>query len=322
MSKRNKKPWTLVEHLRGLGIEPEAPWHPAWEDLGNHWGSDFIKEVTLTQAMLDKMKAMSLPAAPLAVTLYKWAAQHNVELNAFKGTVNSDPRVRQAMCEYATARITANEGFTRDLDDLMTRLMEQGPLPEKFRNFLDDTFNQQPDTANTMTAWIAPFTEKLPAISTWPEMAKSINASYPLNADDLQMFNNGVGGKNRHWSQHYRMELVLAAWLETDSHYLAMPLYNHLPNVSMDNPDDVTAVFWMVAMQHIDMNPHSRDTKILDNWTRQHAEYRAFLENRRVLIENIMGDDPVVCGKLLNNFWHQRNAPVHEQPVLAGLLEP
>ena len=311
-----------MEHLRGLGIEPEAPWHPVWEDLGNHWGSDFKAEVTLTSGMLEKIKSMSLPAAPLAITLYKWAAQHNIEINSFKGTVNSDVRVRQAMCEYATARITANQGFTQELDDLMSRLMEQGPLPVAFKTFLDDTFNRLPDSANTLTAWIAPFTEKLPAISTWPEMAKSINDCYPLNADDLQVYRSGSDGQNHHWSQYYRMDLELAAWLETESSYLAMPLYNHLPGISMENPDDVTAVFWMVAMQHIDMDPHGRDAKILDAWTKQHPDYRDFLEDKRLLIENIMGDDPVVCGKMLNTFWQQRHAPVHEQPALAGLLEP
>ena len=71
-NKPNRKRWTLVEHLRGLGIEPEAPFHPAWPDLENHWGADFKKEETITPALLDKIKSMGLPAAPLVVTLYKW----------------------------------------------------------------------------------------------------------------------------------------------------------------------------------------------------------------------------------------------------------
>lgn len=322
MSRRNKKPWTLVEHLRGLGIEPEAPSHPCWEDLGNHWGSDFQREKTLTSSMLDKMKAMSLPAAPLAITLYKWAAQNYVEVTPFKGTVNADPRVRQAMRDYATARITARSGFFQGLDDLVRRHMEQAPLPSDFKQLLNDTFNTVPDDSNSMTAWLAPITGKLPAISTWTAMSKSLNDNYDLKGDDVQIFSGGINHSGYHWTLHQRMELILAAWLETDSRYLAMPLYSHLPNISMDNPDDVTAVFWMVAAQRIDMDPKGAESKMLKSWMQQYPEYGDFLQHKRALIESLMGDDPVVCGKMLHDFWKQRHAPAPEHPSLAGLLEP
>lgn len=321
MSRRNKKPWTLVEHLRGLGIEPEAPWHPAWDDLGNHWGGDFQREKTLTSKMLDTMKAMSLPAAPLAITLYKWAAANNVELNPFKGTVNADTRVRRAMLDYATARITASNGFFQGLDDLVRRHMEQAPLPLDFKRLLDGIFNQEMDSSNTMTAWLAPITDKLPAISTWKEMSKSLNDNYDLNGDDVQVFSGGINPIH-HWSQHQRMELILAAWLDTDSRYLTMPLYNHLPNVSMENPDDVTAVFWMVATQHIDMDRKGAESKMLKSWMEQYPEYNDFVQTKRGLIESIMGDDAVVCGKMLHEFWKQRHVPEPEHPSLVGLIEP
>ncbi len=320
-NKPNRKRWTLVEHLRGLGIEPEAPFHPAWPDLENHWGADFKEAKTLTPALLAKIKSMGLPAAPLAVTLYKWAAKNDVELDAFKGSVNADPRVRQAMRDYAMARIQSSNGFFQGLDDLIRRHMEQAPLPIEMRRFLDTTFNQDMNASNTMTAWLAPITGALPAIGAWKDMARSLNDNYDLNAEDVQIFSNGLSGQNNHWSRNQRMELVLAAWLETDSKYLQMPLYNHLPNISMEAPDEVTAVFWMVASQRVDMDPHGQESKMLHAWMQDHPAYLAFVQEKRGLIESLMGDDPVVCGRALHQFWLQPQEAALDTPSLDGLIE-
>lgn len=320
-NKPNRKKWTLVEHLRGLGIEPEAPFHPAWPDLENHWGADFKKEGTLTPGLLDKIKAMSLPAAPLAVTLYKWAAQNDADLTPFKGTVNADLRVRQAMLQYAMARIEKAGGFFQGLDDLVRLHMEQAPLPLAMRSFLNSTFNHEVQGSNDIAVWLAPITGFLPAIGDWTSMSKLLDAHYSIDSSDVQIFNNGMSGQNHHWSKNHRIELVLAAWLGTTSRYLEMPLYNHLPNIPMENPDDVTAVFWMVASQRVDMDPHGQESKMLHAWMQENPEYGAFVQEKRGLIESLMGSDPVVCGRALHQFWSQRHDAALETPSLDGIIE-
>lgn len=320
-NKPNRKRWTLVEHLRGLGIEPEAPFHPAWPDLENHWGADFKKEETITPALLDKIKSMGLPAAPLAVTLYKWAAEHNAELSPFKGSVNADPRVRQAMRHYAVTRVQKEGGFFQGLDDLMRHHMEHAPLPLDMRSFLNDTFNREINGSNHMSAWLAPITGFLPVIADWKNMSECLNMHHELNSADVQIFSNVLADQSHHWTTNHRMELVLAAWLDTDSNYLQMPLYNHLPNISMETPDDVTAVFWMVACQHVDMDPHGQEAKMLNAWMQEHPEYLAFVKEKRGVLESLMGDDPVVCGRALHQFWVQRKDIVLDTPSLDGIIE-
>lgn len=322
MSIQAKKRWTLVEHFRGLGIEPEASFHPVWVDLENHWGADFKREVTLTPAMLGKLDALGLPAAPLAVTLYKWATANNIELTPFKGTVNADPRVRQAMCEYATARIHSENEFFDGMDDVLDRLMEQGPLPEKFSEMLQHAFNQEINTNDNMTAWLAPLTGKFPAISTWTAISQQLNNYYSLKPHDLQAFSDDNIKQEHHWYKNYRMELILAAWLETDSKYVSIPLYNHLPNISMEKPDQVTAVFWLVATKRIENDPRGEESRMLTAWMSQYPVYRDFLQSRTGLIENLMGEDLVVCGAMVHQLWVQNHSKEVATLSLEGMLEP
>lgn len=322
MSIQAKKRWTLIEHFRGLGIEPEAPFHPVWLDLENHWGADFKREITLTPVMLEKLDVLGLPAAPLAVTLYKWAAANNIKLTPFKGTVNADPRVRQAMCEYATARIQLDNTFYRGMDVMLQQLIKQEPLPKNFSNMLDRTFNQKIDSNDSLTAWLAPLTGRFPAISTWKAISKRINHHYALEQHDLQAFSDDNIKQEHHWYKNHRMELVLAAWLETDSKYLSIPLYNHLPNISMETPDQVTTVFWLVAKKRIENDPHGEESRMLTAWMKQYPVYRDFLQNRTVVVENVMGDDPVVCGKWLHQLWVKNHVEDVSTLSLDGMLEP
>lgn len=319
-----KKPWSLVEHLRGLGIEPEAPNHPGWIDVENYWGAHFKREETLTPYLITRLteEILNLPAAPLVVTMYKWAQRNDVDINIFKGKVNADTRVRRALVDYAMSRMQTENVFYSQLEAVVNVLLEQAPLPTAFKAFINNAYNQTFDTANGLTTWLSPITGYLPAISTWKEMAKILNDHYELKPDDTQLHEAMVNKHEPyHWSKNHRMELILAAWLETDSHYLAMPLYNHLPNIAMDTPDDVTAVFWMTANQRIADHPGSVESEMLDTWMKQYPKYQTFVQNTLPLLDALMDKDHVVRGKALNAFWQQRNATPLEPFSVQGLFE-
>lgn len=263
---------------------------------------------------MSTINTTALPAAPVAVTLYKWAAQTHYDLAPFKGSINADPRVQQAMCDYAMTRISQS-GFFQDLDVLIKLLTEQAPLPTTFANFLDASFNQGQDSESQLprnallAIWLSPMTGKLPKIGTWEMISNQLNAYFELCEFDVQITEALISPEpyRYHWSKNWRIELILAAWLNSHTKYIEMPLYNHLPAINMQHPDEVTALFWTIVTQYSMQNPNKASTHMLNEWMQQHSEYNQFVQHNHALIENLMGDDAIICAKTLHKFWQCRH---------------
>lgn len=317
MTISQKRAWTLVEHLRGLGIEPEAPNHPVWQSLGHMVGSEFIKAKAINPTLLRGVPELALPAAPFVITCYKWAAKEQMDIETFKGSVNRDVRVQRAMQDYVLER--GKHGISNTVGDTIQTLATLNPLPKAFAQSLHAMFNAQ-NSSPVLRGWLGPLTGLLPEFSTWRELRKAVTDNYNIQSSDVQ----AAGDNNDiHWTANHRMDLILAAWLCEDLTYIAMPLYNHLPNVCMDAPDAVTAVLWTVATAYVEVNPDNVETEMLSQWMQGYPEYLSFFQDNKAVVQALVGNDMLDCAKAMHQTWVQKQQGLAlEANSIDGLLEP
>lgn len=305
-----------MEHLRSLGIEPEAPNHPGWRSLDHLVGGDFIRAKTVNPTLLRDLPELGMPAAPFVITLYRWAAKEKLAIEPFKGSVNRDLRVQRAMQDYVLD--CSKDGITNIIGDTIQVLATLNPFPKKFAASLDAILNNT-NSHTSIRGWLAPLTGAMPQFDSWRPLQKAIVENYSLQASDVQV----SGDKNDvHWSANHRMDLVLAAWMCEDLTYFATPLYSHLPNVQMDMPDAVTALFWTVALDYVETNPDRLETEMLSQWMQEFPEYLAFFQDNRTIVKTLYGNDFVVCAKALHQSWEQKQVLASGTPSIEGLLDP
>lgn len=295
--------WSLLQHLRDLGMEPEAPYLPVWEDIENYWGADFKRTQTITQELLDKFTDASLATAPLITTLYRWAQKEKIDIYPIRGPVMLDKRVNHAMEEYVLNLISRNPTtYNETLDIYLYYLQENNLLSPKLHDAFN-TYNNKNGPADR-NVWIGVHTGVLPECSSWSDIAKEINRTYVMTREDLQVFT--MDANTRNWTQYTRMDLILAAWLESGSRYVHIPLYSHLPRVSMDKPDEVSAVFWMVITAHIEKAPNSIESKMLQEWMDSYPDYQKDFNDKRPLLMGVF-EDPLICGRQLMRMFSTNN---------------
>ena len=313
-------------YFKQNGIPIVSPDNPCWDQIPVVL-MDVIKEKDPKDKWkLSTVARMNVAAGPIVATIYNEAILKNIKLSSIiPGEVIHHPSVLQALEDYIIEG-NRHSNFDDVIEVVLTALFDARPLRPKFCKKLQAQYYFLGGDKD-MRAWIAPHVGGIPPFKTWNELCGHIVASYPLIEDDRDLKSPRYiqkQGPTHHWSTNVqRMELVLASWLHElndnkkttgyneQANNIYMALYTHLPAIKMDEPDELTAVFWSYLHEYIkEPSLNVKLKSLIEEWMTAYPEYHIFVQKHYSIVESVVQGDNLIVGHHLHNLYQD----LHPQP--------
>lgn len=301
------------QFLRGLrlqGVEPIDPENPIWEKIYYHTHDLFNESPIMCPAFFEKVGTLNVPAAPWVRTLYQWALNNKVQTVPILGPVLQHPKVREQVESYIIGMLHETTAVLNVLSPHIEALLQYGTLSAHLSKELNKQFNQA-HSSEYESAWISFYSGEIPRVKdlSWSQAASLFRAIYPTTFNNMSVSQN-EDNHDMQSNQHYRMDLILAAYLHSDYRSAHVFMDAHLSSVRMDEPDAVTCVFWVVVKNYVHDHPDDSIGIILKRWMQGYPEFDTFIHNQSSLLIGMGFDDPIACGMMLHQLLSYKSLPL------------